>query len=725
MALESNTTSSSYPTLSNSLSSFLSTLQCNVDEPSFSSSSIPLDPYPPTNSQTPVQDSIVQRDTTATHTLSQLNLSLDNSLCSAALPGCFQMLENDIQQNDPVVLLAPEQKYGVQGPCNVGGWEAEQLRLLLGIADHDIEAPCPIASRTVNIITIQTEKESDIQPFSMTDIKKPDVKEAFIHPGFYSLSSSSTSTSSSSLSSSSSSSSPSMTPLMLARKRPLQEEGSFDTINTSNKRTDSKHSLQAYATELRRYSLDGHLPTKATTWIYGTLPMSPSSTAGFPPATCASYTELQHQDMPPGQPYMATFSSSPLLLTLGQEVLPSLHMNQTQLTRFQSSLAKTASTPGTPPQQRKRRTSKHKTDQLFPVVSSSSSNYPGIQDGSQYYTVNAVPPPLQNHHHHQPYVHQPPYTLSAKQARTHQYQRQQSHPFGSHGATAATGDTRLGNRGTSSYRRNPGEVPASTLPPDHFVFQEALLTMVRGSQAQSISLVNLGAATAAAAAVASNDPNHGDIVSGRRRSEPANIQHRTHSVVSATGVATETTTAVASDGLCAPKKTSCHPVAVQSSCAPSEPSLSSHVTKVRPSTAFDDRWPDYAMTLGIGEQPVGHKDIGAATTTEVASEAEAEAEVATEAATKAAATTTPTTPTITAVPEAAAPSEEEDKESPLLSVAAAFAQSLSTVTTLDPAATKLIDQLRLQEYLRTVGPSSSSSMPSTIATSIAASSSLF
>ncbi|KAK3844551.1 MAG: hypothetical protein J3R72DRAFT_473188 [Linnemannia gamsii] len=36
----------------------------------------------------------------------------------------------------------------------------------------------------------------------------------------------------------------------------------------------------------------------------------------------------------------------------------------------------------------------------------------------------------------------------------------------------------------TTYRRNPGEVPSSTLPPDHFIFQEALLTQNRQQAAE-------------------------------------------------------------------------------------------------------------------------------------------------------------------------------------------------------------------------------------------------
>ncbi|KAI8596950.1 hypothetical protein EDD21DRAFT_386778 [Dissophora ornata] len=86
-------------------------------------------------------------------------------------------------------------------------------------------------------------------------------------------------------------------------------------------------------------------------------------------------------------------------------------------------------------------------------------------------------------------------------------------------------------------------------------------------------------------------------------------------------------------------------------------------------------------------------------------------------------TTTITTTTNTTADNTAAAATQEAED---LSAAAAFAQSLSTVTTLDPAATKLIDQLRLQEYLRMVQPTTTSSSPSSaMASSIIASSTLF
>ncbi|KAF9117123.1 hypothetical protein BGX27_003585 [Mortierella sp. AM989] len=359
-------------------------------------------------------------------------------------------------------------------------WEAEQLGLLLGITGQDVTVPGLERSSTNTDLNMNTKsqhqrgdnanlnsREHSLPPFSVAEIKQPDVKEDFVHPGFYSLSSQSQSNSSI----------PSLVPLRMARKRSLQEEGSpilsCDVPGATNsvKRAGNRQSPQPYAAELRRYSLDGHLSTMAPvttpphSWAYSTPPKSPSTPSSLQGQINSTIESQQHSDAPPGQPYMTAFSS--LGWTFGQKGLsPSLR--HAHFTGFQrSSVAKPGSS--SIPQSRKKRASKFKTDLLFPSVL-----------GELQYPLNAVPPPLQQQHH-QPYL-LPQYAISTQQSLL---QKQ-------HSLLQRYRPTLLSQKGqrahsrTSSYRRNPGEVPASTLPPDHFVFQEALLGIGCSGQASGV-----------------------------------------------------------------------------------------------------------------------------------------------------------------------------------------------------------------------------------------------
>ncbi|KAF9208744.1 hypothetical protein BGZ49_007724 [Haplosporangium sp. Z 27] len=528
----------------------------------------------------------------------------------------------------------------ISSSFNAIEWEAEHLELLLGITEQDVKAPS-LDQSNININNnfknqhlhnknlYLNAREQTLQPFPVAEIKQPNTKEDFIHPGFYSLSNQNKSESSTS----------SQVPQRINRKRSLQEIGSpcpsFEmsgaTVNGLNR------SPLPYAAELRRHSLDGYhstltaASTSPHSWVYSTPPKSP-------PTPCLNLQgkanscvtdPQQYTDIPPGQPYMTTLASG---WALGQEQSSSPSLQQTRLVRFQrSSAPKSSQSPL--PQPRKRRASKFKTDLLFPT-------FPG---GLQY-PLNAVPPPLQQQHH-QPYL-TPQYAMAAQQALHKQNPLQRHH---------RQGHSRLDSRSTT-HRRNPGEVPASTLPPDHFVFQEALLGIGYGYQLGGIrpqSILHTDTNSTGSVNTKGSSRKQMSQALTRRSSAPVNLS-------------------------CYSNNASKH----HQEKTPASPPHSLSSSPVAQLTDSYTRNSSISLALDAIQLDVEKSSTKLDPLTDNISQSS----------------------TNNAVDQAAA----------------AFAQSLSTVSTLDPAATKLIDQLRLQEYLRTVEPTSTPSPPSTMATSIIA-----
>ncbi|KAG0031684.1 hypothetical protein BGZ81_000774 [Podila clonocystis] len=88
-------------------------------------------------------------------------------------------------------------------------FEIEKLKMLLEITDHDIEQ-FHLQQQMLNATSSSNTMVPMVTSAQQAEIKRPDEKETFVHPGFYTLPSSSSNTSSPSL--------------KISRKRSLQED---------------------------------------------------------------------------------------------------------------------------------------------------------------------------------------------------------------------------------------------------------------------------------------------------------------------------------------------------------------------------------------------------------------------------------------------------------------------------------------------------------------------
>ncbi|KAF9295426.1 hypothetical protein BGZ88_002105 [Linnemannia elongata] len=412
------------------------------------------------------------------------------------------------------------------------------------------------------------------------EIKRPDTKELFIHPGFYSLSSPSQQPQRPS------SQQQQGTPVKMGMKRSFQEDDSCPTTNSTFNPSSSSasshrhhhHGAMMQGMDLRRYSVDGyHVAAKAAAaaasstgdstspaplhvaWAYSTPPKTPNNfpTSMFHPHARASTAD--YSQVPPGQPYMANNAhvvASPLMShhhhygtgsPVSSPFQPAAHFVRslsspagTKLSSaasaFTNSPTSTTGTSGsnsnssTP---RKRRASKFRVDSTSTHPNASAGMIPFDPTAllSHFGLVNTLPPPLQQQHpsttthgFQQPqsehailFQLQQQEQLQAairRQQQQQQYQHQQFAAAASAAIGAAGGvgsrsgsnsiagqqnahaflmqhlvsDPRLSacaglptsikqqhSTTAATYRRNPGEVPSSTLPPDHFIFQEATL----------------------------------------------------------------------------------------------------------------------------------------------------------------------------------------------------------------------------------------------------------
>ncbi|KAI8352688.1 hypothetical protein B0O80DRAFT_427301 [Mortierella sp. GBAus27b] len=657
----SPTLTSSYPDMSASLSSLLSSLHYDLSDPTLSSSS---QTSPALHSQDDEPPS--QVGMSDPQGCEDMDISPDNQL---HVPLSTQEQSRDhttepLDDSSPMQVSSQpnlHQDHGDQGRSfSLVAWEADQLRELLGISEHDIQGPFSEQDHGTTLLAIPgfdgdaagSKRPLSASLFPTAEIKRPDVKEAFIHPGFYSLSDQSST-------------------LSMPRKRSLPEGSQLCAFGGS-KRALERPGLQHHHStpELGRYSLDNQMQqTKLTmtppqTWAYSTLSRSPTA----PPFLWQTWTSeqlsarpsQQPSDIPPSQPYMAAFPS--ILGSHHHEHQPLAFLHNASLNRYQHFPVTSRTLPS--PSQRKRR-AKYKSD-LFPGV----TLYDSTPRGSPFCPLNAVPPPLQQRH--QPYSY--PASLfgrdpSRQESRRQQQQQQPPQPQPPYHHSSVS------ELKSSTYRRNPGEVPASTLPPDHFVFQEALL------RRRSESAIGTDVATGTAGSATTTHQ----------------VPYPSLSILAS---------AVATSGSIQPKVLT------------TQEKLSSSTS----SCTFTQ-----SMKSGSVSAQVVQDDLEA---TAVADET-GENEGCSPNEDSDSAQVDDDDHTITAV-VVSSPSKRTQRA---LSPAAIFAQSLSTITTLDPAATKLIDQLRLQEYLRTVqspsaspspmSPSSTPSPPSSIATSIIASSTLF
>ena len=444
------------------MASFLSSLQCELDDPAFSS--LPSLPSSSSNPTLPSEAGINDPH------LDDMELFLDSGLQLEQLASTLPFLTGQQKTRDSR-LDSQNPTHGHQEQQQSSGlmaWEAEQLQLLLGITEDDLQGLT--LDDTVHTPAKRTMGTSSLPVplFPVAEIKRPNVKEAFVHPGFYSLSSQNRSNGDGN----NKPLSLSLTrhdsiPPPILRKHSLPEEPNLFCVLEGGKR------VIGGAGWLHRHSLDMQSlrPTVGTTtnssFLWPTL---------TPELSWSTQASLQRHGskIPPGQPYMDAFSS--WLTTLHPSEHGFLHSGG--LTRYRrpsiesrssSSLSSSSSCSWSlGPSQRRRRASKYKSD-LFPGATLYESN----GHGSGSCPLNAVSPPLQQRHsicgysaspHHHPYHSHPGHEASRQELQRRQLQTHPTHSNVPEPPKSAT-----------SYRRNPGEVPASTLPPDHFVFQEALL----------------------------------------------------------------------------------------------------------------------------------------------------------------------------------------------------------------------------------------------------------
>ncbi|KAG0021092.1 hypothetical protein BGZ82_011417 [Podila clonocystis] len=308
-------------------------------------------------------------------------------------------------------------------------FEIEKLKMLLEITDHDIEQ-FHLQQQMLNAMSPSKTTVPMVTSAQQAEIKRPDDKETFVHPGFYTLPSSSSNMPSPSL--------------KISRKRSLQE----DVANRARAMTPPeeciprRHSLEGntphmYSSPMAASSpkipgplMQSHPPSYSHHWpSYATPPKTPStpSTSYYPSSLTttsstrhfASSSPLQNNDdLPPGQPFVLAYDlSSPSFTT---------HSTTTPYPPPRSETS-----PPFPA--KKRRSSKFKMD---PFQLNNHSPYEGHS--------------LQRH----------PYPQKQKQERQH--------------PSASSSPYMFSTKVSSTHRHNPAQVPASMIPPDHFVFQEAL-----------------------------------------------------------------------------------------------------------------------------------------------------------------------------------------------------------------------------------------------------------
>ncbi|CAO3572811.1 unnamed protein product [Mortierella alpina] len=577
-------------------------------------------------------------------------------------------------------------------------WDTEALKMLLGITEWDIEQLYLEGGSTVNAFVAvdgpsqraQTVEDGAARAVPIMDqspspytaseerVQRHKATEAFVHPGFYTLPSGAHTQSSrpdsharpsASSSGSASTASASVAALPMAGKRSWREQDAVSDASEAilrHKRTDSRsktlhlgQSPLLYATEVRRHSVD--VPSSAVStppyaWAYSTPPKTPSLPSSLlqdladqphphqQPQQVQQQQQQQQQmhqrrhfaDLPPGQPFVAATGPPPPLCATQNPSFLARHQHLQETSVF-----------GTPRRQapRKRRASKFSVPDSYeqlqqplshpthaippPLQQQHGSSTPGISPFSLYLSLSEhlAPTPSLPTHLPQPPPKEPQELYSVVQSQ-------------SPARVPALQDQKLNHRGVS-YRRNPGEVPASTLPPDHFIFQEAFLKLNRLHGA-------LNSSTGAG-------PN-GQL--GGATSPP--VRDKTGAVSEGQGLS--------------------YPAA----------HLSSEVNcKQR-------------LGPGPGPGPGPVAETGVGLRQELSSHPESPfASTLSSSTGPSSSTPSPLSSAVPSLEQAHSKGSRASSTDPeqALSAAAAFARSLTTVSTLDPAATKLVSQLRLQESL--------------------------
>ncbi|KAF9136728.1 hypothetical protein BGX30_010921 [Mortierella sp. GBA39] len=715
------------------------------------------------------------------------------------------------------------------------------------------------------------------------EIKRPDTKEMFVHPGFYSLSSPSQQYQRPS------SQQQQGTPAKMAMKRSFQKDDSCPTSNStfssspspSSSHRHHHHGAMMQSMDLRRHSVDGyHVAAKAAAaaaasskggsasparpraaWAYSTPPKTPPTSMFHSHAEAST---VDYSQVPPGQPYMANNThvvASPLInhrhhygagSPVSSPFQPATHFVRSHSSPAGTKLSSAASAftnsptsttdtsgsnsnSGTP---RKRRASKFRMDSTLPHTNASAEMIPFDPTAllSHFGLANTLPPPLQQQHpstttqgFQQP---QSEHAVLFQQQQQQQLQaaiRQKQHQQFAAAAAAAIGAAGgVGNRSGSNsiagqqnahaflmqhlisdprlsaaglpastkqqhsttatvYRRNPGEVPSSTLPPDHFIFQEASLLNRNRQQAaqqhhaqqqqqakEALQAKQLAQQQGVGGCARSNsisptttgvDVVRGKAAMSRRRSEPVNLyqQHQQQQLRLHQAQQTQqyqhqhqhqqqqqqyhlqqqqrhlTIVKELNSPYASPISTSSSSSACESAipCGP----ITSVTTAATMATAAEDvnvggidaaekkKASEPEVEFDMSSIAIATKAVEVSTATTLIIESMPDQEVAAAAATIDTDTEMSLTSTadhdlefepaqevaklVTAKPEhqvveqsieqdeqrEEGEQEEQEEEEPL-TAAEAFAKSLTAVTTtLDPAATQLMDQLRLQEYL--------------------------
>ncbi|KAF9916640.1 hypothetical protein BX616_003213 [Lobosporangium transversale] len=712
--------STSYPYLSDPLSSFLSALQPGFPEPSSShssSSAIPihLDGSGPQASKEVAcntqPDILSEKLTRKSVHLSKESQELLDPLSSIKDDNTSVIINENIRASEfsnllgdnscAVLSYTTSQQSAFLTSLGPLLWEADRLERLLGLNDQDIAVTgSPSAhqqqqqKQSLPQQPLQREQQnlnSIIPPFSIwkAESKKLSIKEEFVHPGFYFLSNNDQAEGQSSKPLACS-----PTFLKMPRKRSLREDGasSSSVYSPEGLGMSSRHDLSKPATVLTTAGIS----TPLQPWPPKTLSMPTAFSHTMNPSTSShlvtSLVQQQQQqgvysDISSTHPYMVAFSS-PLRTSLHSDSRNHSHshshshsQNQKYLSPsmqngesvdYQQSPTITAtanmiaaqeyppsSAPQSQPQSRKRRTSKLKAESCSRSMSTYNQM---LYKYSSHFPLSGIPPPLQQQHQsthdflYQQCSH--PYLI-----QSHPQQQQRSYSF-SPGSTPEPTKASNSQRVAPQCRRNPGEVPASTLPPD---LHEVLLSLAQNASN------NCGTGSHPAT-TRSNAETSRTIA--KRQSEPAisyshicphsndcsHLQNLSHSH-------TRSLVAAAS-----PLPT---PPAIPS-LAGNRNDITSAVFKTQDKAISSS---DVALKAKTGtEVAASEPGVGASINTTVVGQSKS-------------------IPLDNTLNDNNGNNDKQD-----LHVAATFVQSLSTVTTLDPTASKLIDQLLLQDYLRTAAP---------------------
>ena len=476
----------------------------------------------------------------------------------------LQGIENlQYSSNPQIQELFEQQEATLDAAMEVdSNWDLDELSLLLDLPNCSTEGASAASKAQAATKAVPLAEEASL-PKSTTqlghiplrEMKNPVEKEDFVHPGFYSLPASSVATPTHSACAS-----PftphALPPMPSGRKRPLRDEDLMEVVLASQHsygHSHRQHHLAHAALANRRHSFDTAPPSSSVA----------GSSAGKSSLAQHLLQQQQQQQgtgVPPGQPFVAA-CSSPNGGSLFAEYLASFsQLGQIQFSpstragRGTATSSTTSSSLSFSPNGRKRRSSKFKMEAGLGGYSESfigSSPYgspllgPRLVQTQVSNSYNALPPPLQQHRS-QPNQHplqSSPFPLLQHHPRpSHPHVQTKSSGSSRHGQSASISSSSSsstssssppgGGGGSSHQRRNPAEVSASTLPPDHFIFKEAMMGLNR--QSLDGGCLNMSAYTSSTATGSSNRHNSTSTTprmtatQHRRRSEPINSHSKSY-----------------------------------------------------------------------------------------------------------------------------------------------------------------------------------------------------